>query len=71
MSMTLILVIKFLQQNFSGNDKDIINFARRFSKFYRRHFDLVSKYNVELKPLLLQGLSEPEFHGDLGINLEK
>ena len=28
-----------------------------FSKFYRRHFDLVSKYNVGLKTLLLQGLS--------------
>ena len=36
-----------------------------FSKFYRRHFHLVSKYNVRLKTLLLQGLSEPEFYGDL------
>ena len=35
------------------------------SKFYRRHFDIVSKYNVGLKTLLLQGLSEPEFYGDL------
>ena len=25
----------------------------------------MSKYNVGLKTLLLQGLSEPEFHGDL------
>ena len=25
----------------------------------------VSKYNVGLKTLLLQGLSEPEFYGDL------
>ena len=32
---------------------------------YRRHFDIVSKYNVGLKTLLLQGLSEPEFYGDL------
>ena len=32
-----------------------------FSKFYRRHFDLVSKYNVGLKTLFLQGLSEREF----------
>ena len=38
---------------------------KAFSKFYRRHFDLVSKYNVGLKTLLLQGLSEPEFYGDL------
>ena len=33
---------------------------KAFSKFYRRHFELVSKYNVGLKTLLLQGISEPE-----------
>ena len=37
--------------------------CKAFSNFYRRHFDLVSKYNVRLKTLLLQGLSEPEFYG--------
>ena len=37
---------------------------KAFSKFYRRHFDLVSKYNVGLKTIFLQGLSEPEFSGD-------
>ena len=36
-----------------------------FPKLYRRHFDLVSKYNVGLKTLLLQGLSESELYGDL------
>ena len=36
-----------------------------FSKFYRRHYELVSKFNVGLKTLLHQGLSEPEFYGDL------
>ena len=30
---------------------------KAFSKFYRRHFDLVSKYKVGLTTLLLQGLS--------------
>ena len=35
------------------------------SKFYRRHNELVSKFNVGLKSLLHQGLSEPEFYGDL------
>ena len=34
---------------------------KAFSKFYRRHFDIVSKYNVGLKTLLLQGHSELEF----------
>ena len=38
---------------------------KAFSKFNRRHFDIVSKYNVGLKTLLLQDLSEPEFYGDL------
>ena len=33
--------------------------CKSFSKFYRRHFDKVSKYNVGLKTLLLQGLLEP------------
>ena len=38
---------------------------KAFSNCYRRHFDLVSKYNVGLKSLLLQGLSGPEFYVDL------
>ena len=63
--MTLILVIKFWQQNFSDKDIDVINFVRHFSTFYRRHYVLVSKYYVGLKLLLLQGLSEPEFYGNL------
>ena len=42
-----------------------------FSNFYRRHFDKVFKYNVGLKTLLLQGLSEPEFYGDLVYKIRK
>ena len=37
---------------------------KAFSKFYRRHHKLVSKFNVGLKSLLRQGLLEPEFYGD-------
>ena len=44
---------------------------KAFSKFYRRHFDIVSKYNVGLKTLLQQGLSEPEFYGDLVYKFRK
>ena len=44
---------------------------KAFSKFYRRHFDLVSKYNGGLKTLPLQGLSEPEFYGDLVYKFRK
>ena len=43
-----------------------------FSKFYWWHFDSVSKRNVALKTLLLQGLSEPpEFYGDLVYKFRK
>ena len=35
-----------------------------FSKFYRRHYELISKFNVGLKSHLHQGLSEPEFYDD-------
>ena len=45
--------------------------CKTFSKIYRRHFDKVSKYNVGLKTLLLQGLSEPEFYGDLVYTFRK
>ena len=44
---------------------------KAFSKFYRRHYDIVSKYNVGLKTLPLQGLSEPEFYGDLVYKFRK
>ena len=54
-------------------DSDMLNgnLAQTFSKFNRRHFDIVSKYNVGLKTLLLQGLSEPEFYGDLVYKFRK
>ena len=34
---------------------------KTFSKFYRRYNDLFSKFQVGLKSLLRQGLSEPDF----------
>ena len=36
-----------------------------------RHYELVSKFNVGLKPLLHLGLSEPEFYGDLIYKFKK
>ena len=42
---------------------------KTFSKFYRRLYELVSKFNVGLKTPLHQGLSEPEFYGDLVYNI--
>ena len=42
-----------------------------FSKFYRRHSGLVEKYNVSLRKFLQQGISEPEFYGDLVYRMRK
>ena len=44
---------------------------KAFSKFYRRHYELISKFNVGLKSLLHQGLSEPEFYCDLVYTFKK
>ena len=41
--------------------------CKTFSKFY----DLISKLQIGLKSLLRQGLSEPEFYGDLVYKLKK
>ena len=61
-----VLTAKLLKQ-----ENRYHKFRKAFSKFYRRHFDLVSKYEVGLKTLLLQGLSEPEFYGDLVYEFRK
>ena len=44
---------------------------KAFTKFYRRHYELISKFNVGLKSLLHQGLSEPEFYSDLVYKFRK
>ena len=36
-----------------------------FSKFYHRHSELIVKYNIGLKTLLSQGISEPISYDDL------
>ena len=52
------------------------NIGSMYKNFYKPferslNFDIVSKYNVGLKTLLLQGLSEPEFYGDLVYKFRK
>ena len=54
-----LLTAKLLNQGYRYH-----KLRKAFSKFYRRHSDLVSKFNVRLKSLLQQGISEPEFYGD-------
>ena len=38
---------------------------KAFSKFYYRHSELIVEYNIGLKTLLQQGISDPIFYGDL------
>ena len=61
-----VLTAKLLRQGYIYHKP-----RKAFSKFYRRYFDIVSKYNVGLKTLLLQGLSEPEFYCDLVYKFRK
>ena len=54
------LTAKLLKQGYRYH-----KLKKAFSKFYRRHYELISKFNFGLKSLLHQCLSEPEFYGDL------
>ena len=44
---------------------------KTFSKFYHRNFSFVSKFNCSLKFLLRQGISHPDFYGDVIYKLRK
>ena len=61
-----LLTAQILNQDYPNHKP-----RKAFSKFYRRHFDSVSKFSVVLKSLLQQGLSEPEFYGDLVYKFRK
>ena len=43
----------------------LLPIRKAFSKFFHRHSELIVKYNIGLKTLLQQGISEPIFYGDL------
>ena len=60
------LTAKLLQQGYRYH-----KLRKTFSKFYRRHYELVSKFSVGLKTLLHQGLLEPEFYGNLVYKFKK
>ena len=61
-----LLTQKLLKQGYRYH-----KLIKTFSKFYRRYYDLISKFQVGLKSLLRQGLSEPDFYGDLVYKLKK
>ena len=61
-----LLTQKLLKQGYRYH-----KLRKTFSKFYRRYYDLISKFQVGLKSLLRQELSEPDFYGDLVYKLKK
>ena len=60
------LTAKLLRQGYR-----YFKLRKAFSKFYRRHSALLEKYSVSLKTLLQQGISEPEFYGDVVYRFRK
>ena len=56
----LCLTAKLLKQVYRYH-----KIRKAFSKFYHRHSELIVKYNIGLKTLLQQGISEPIYYGDL------
>ena len=56
----LFLTAKLLKQGYRYH-----KIRKAFSEFYHRHSELIVKYNIGLKHLLQQGISEPIFYGDL------
>ena len=56
----LFLTAKLLKQGYRYH-----KIRKSFSKFYHRDSELIVKYNIGLKTLLQQGISEPIFYGDL------
>ena len=61
-----LLTQKLLKQGYRYHE-----LSKTFSKFYRRYYDLISKFQVGLKSILRQGLSVPKVYGDLVYKLKK
>ena len=55
-----LLSAKLLKQGYRYH-----KIRKAFSKFYNRHSELIVKYNIGLKNLLQQSISEPIFYVDL------
>ena len=56
----LFLTAKLLKQGYRYH-----KIRKSFCNVYHRHSELIVKYNIGLKTLLQQGISEPIFYGDL------
>lgn len=56
----LLITEKLLKQGYRYH-----KLRKTFAKFYYRNLNLISKYNSNLKTLLIKGISHPEFYGDV------
>ena len=61
-----LLTKKILKQGYQYH-----KLRKTFFKLYRWYYDLISKFQIGLKSLLRQGLSEPGFYRDLVYKLKK
>ena len=61
-----LLTKKLLKQGYRYH-----KLRKTFSRFYRRYYDLISKFQIGLKSPLHRGLLEPEFYGELVYKLKK
>ena len=67
--VTLICYVLVFVTAFMTSDRGLSGIGLNFLPNWlnsapKWHFDIVSKYNVGLKTLFLEGLSEPEFYGN-------
>ena len=69
--VTLTTIMKLPTAKLLRQGYRYFKLRKAFSKVYRRHSTLVEKYNVSLKTLLQQGISEQEFCGDFVCRLKK
>ena len=61
-----IVTTKLLKQGYKYH-----KIRNAFTIFYYRHSELIVKYNIGLKTLLQQGISEPIFYGNLVNKLKR
>ena len=62
----MLIIAKLLKQGFRYH-----KLRKDFPKFYHRHYELILEFNVGLKFVLYQGLSETEFYGGLVYKFKK
>ena len=61
-----LLIQKLLKQGYWYH-----KLRKTWSNFFRRYYDLISRFQVGLKSLLCEGLLEHKFYGDLVYKLKK